>query len=63
MWSLKFDDFAKDLVGHNIDNYKESLSLRELESDQLFRGHKERWVDDQYKNLIDADHSKITHIF
>jgi hypothetical protein len=54
MWSLKVGDFAEDFVGYNLDDYQESLSLCELEGDQLFRKHKRRWVDARYHNFIKA---------
>jgi hypothetical protein len=54
VWSLKFGDFAEDFVGHNLDDYQESLSLCELDGDQVFHRHKGRWVDARYNNFIEA---------
>jgi hypothetical protein len=63
MWSLKFGDFAEDFVGHNLDYYQESLSLFELEGDQLFRRRKGRWVDARYNNFIEAHRLKDNRNF
>jgi hypothetical protein len=52
MWRLEFGSFAEDFVGHNLDDNQQSLSLCELEGDQLFRRYKQRWVDARYKNII-----------
>jgi hypothetical protein len=54
MWSLEFGDFAEDFVGHNLDDYQESLSLWELEGDQLFRRRMGKWVDARYNNFLEA---------
>jgi hypothetical protein len=54
MWGLTFGDFTEDFFGHNLDNYHESLSLGELEGDQLFHRHKGRWVDARSNNFIEA---------
>jgi hypothetical protein len=39
MWSLEFADLAEDFVGHNLDDYQQSLSLCEQEGDPHFRRH------------------------
>jgi hypothetical protein len=63
MWSLEFGDFAEDFVGKNLDDYRESLSLCELEGDQLFCRRNGRWVDAQFNNFIEPHRLKDNRHF
>jgi hypothetical protein len=54
MWSLKFGNFTEDFIGNNLDNYHESLSLCNLESDQFFSRCKRYWIDAYYNNPVEA---------
>jgi hypothetical protein len=58
MWSLELGDFAEDFVGHSLDDNQESLSLCQLEGDQLFRRRKGRWGDARYNNFKEAHRLK-----
>jgi hypothetical protein len=41
MWSLEFASFAEDFVGYNQDDYPESVSLCDVECDELW--HRCKW--------------------
>jgi hypothetical protein len=63
MWSFEIGAFAEDFFGHKLDDYQESLSLCELEGNQLLRRRKRRWVDARYTNFILAHHLKDNRHF
>jgi hypothetical protein len=63
MWSLEFGDFAQDFVGHNLDDNMDSLSLCELEGDELFCRCQRRCLDARYNILERPIALKITDIF
>jgi hypothetical protein len=58
MWSLECSDFTESFVGHNLNDNQESLSLCELEGDQVVCRPKGRWIDARYNNFIDAHRLK-----